>query len=135
MATAAVPVTTAKAGFWIRFVAFLIDIILLAIVGGIIQAIFGITAAGYINFVIGLAYFIYFWSAMGGGQTLGMRAMKVRVVKTDGSELTLVGALLRYIGVVISVIPVFIGLIWAAFDANKQGWHDKIAGTYVVSTK
>ena len=26
------------------------------------------------------------------------------------------------------------GVIWAAFDPNKQGWHDKIAGTYVVKT-
>jgi uncharacterized RDD family membrane protein YckC len=33
---------------------------------------------------------------------------------------------------VISVIVLLIGVIWAAFDANKQGWHDKIAGTYVV---
>ncbi len=135
MATAAVPATTAKAGFWIRFVAFLIDLVLLIIVGAIVRAIFGLTAAGSINFVIGLAYFIYFWSTMGGGQTLGMRAMRIRVVKTDGSELTLLGSLLRYVGIIIATIPIFIGLIWAAFDANKQGWHDKIAGTYVVSTK
>jgi uncharacterized RDD family membrane protein YckC len=33
---------------------------------------------------------------------------------------------------VISIIPLFLGLIWVAFDAQKQGWHDKIAGTYVV---
>jgi uncharacterized RDD family membrane protein YckC len=33
---------------------------------------------------------------------------------------------------VISIIPFALGLIWAAFDIRKQGWHDKIAGTYVV---
>jgi uncharacterized RDD family membrane protein YckC len=39
---------------------------------------------------------------------------------------------LRYVGFVISIIPLAIGLIWAGFDPRKQGWHDKIAGTYVV---
>jgi uncharacterized RDD family membrane protein YckC len=43
-----------------------------------------------------------------------------------------VGAFLRYIGLIISCIAFFIGVIWVAFDANKQGWHDKIASTYVV---
>jgi uncharacterized RDD family membrane protein YckC len=33
---------------------------------------------------------------------------------------------------VVSVIPLFLGLIWAGFDPRKQGWHDKIASTYVV---
>jgi len=35
---------------------------------------------------------------------------------------------------IVSVECIFIGVIWAAFDANKQGWHDKIAGTYVIRT-
>ncbi len=61
-----------------------------------------------------------------------MKALNIKVVKTDGSQLDLVGALLRYVGLVISIVPLFIGVIWAAFDAQKQGWHDKIAGTYVV---
>jgi uncharacterized RDD family membrane protein YckC len=43
-------------------------------------------------------------------------------------------ALIRYVGLIISCLVIFIGVIWAAFDANKQGWHDKIAGTYVVKT-
>ena len=54
------------------------------------------------------------------------------MVKTTGSELTLVDAFLRYIGLIISFAVVFLGVVWVAFDANKQGWHDKIANTYVV---
>jgi hypothetical protein len=38
----------------------------------------------------------------------------------------------RYLGFVISCVALLIGVIWAAFDAQKQGWHDRIAGTYVV---
>ncbi len=53
-------------------------------------------------------------------------------MKTDGTELTLTDALIRYLGLLLSCIVFLIGVIWVAFDANKQGWHDKIANTYVV---
>jgi len=39
---------------------------------------------------------------------------------------------MRYLGYIVSVIPCYIGLIWAAFDPKKQGWHDKIANSVVV---
>ena len=127
--------TTEKAGWWTRFLAILIDSIGLAIIGGILNAIIyqGDSTAGTgLNTLIGVVYFCYFWSSYGKGQTLGMRALNIRVVKTDGSQLDLVGAFLRYVGLFISVLCFFIGVIWAAFDAQKQGWHDKIASTYVV---
>ena len=38
----------------------------------------------------------------------------------------------RYLGYYVSMIPLCLGLIWVAFDARKQGWHDKLAGTVVV---
>jgi uncharacterized RDD family membrane protein YckC len=41
-------------------------------------------------------------------------------------------AVLRYIGLFISFIVCFVGVIWVAFDARKQGWMDKIAGTLVL---
>ena len=59
----------------------------------------------------------YFWSAAGKGQTLGSRALNIRVVKTDGSYLDYVGAFLRYIGFFVSCLVFLIGVIWAAFDA------------------
>lgn len=127
--------TTAKAGFGTRFLAILIDVIGLAIVQAIIASIlYGGRMNGPepIGQILSIAYFVYFWSKAGGGQTLGMRALNIRVVKTDGSQLDYVGAFIRYIGFIISCIPLFIGLIWAAFDGQGQGWHDKIANTYVV---
>jgi uncharacterized RDD family membrane protein YckC len=42
------------------------------------------------------------------------------------------GAIIRYVGLILAFLCLLIGIIWVAFDANKQGWHDKIAGTYVV---
>ena len=127
--------TTEKIGFLTRTLALIIDTILLAIVSAILNAIvFGgdVARGNGLSTLIGLGYFLYFWSSYGHGQTLGNRALGIRVVKTSGSELTLTDAFIRYVGLILSFIVVFIGVIWVAFDPNKQGWHDKIASTYVV---
>ena len=124
--------TTDKIGFLTRALATIIDFVLLAIVGGILSGILRMDGTGGLSTLLGVAYYLYFWSSYGHGQTLGNRALKIRVVKTDGSELTLVDGLIRYVGRIISCIALFIGVIWVAFDPNKQGWHDKIAKTYVV---
>jgi uncharacterized RDD family membrane protein YckC len=133
---AAVAVTTNKAGFWVRFFAILVDSIGVGIVSNILSSLMGAdptsTRGSGISTLIGVIYFCYFWSAQGGGQTLGMRVLNLKVVKTDGSALTVLQAFIRYIGLIVSIACIFIGVIWAAFDANKQGWHDKIASTYVV---
>ncbi|MEO8632116.1 MAG: RDD family protein [Chloroflexota bacterium] len=136
----AVAVTTNKAGFWVRTFAYIIDAIGIGIVSGIVASIIGgggptgATSNG-LSFLIGLAYFCYFWSAQGGGQTLGMRVLDLKVIRTDGSTLTLTQAVIRYLGLFVSFICFAIGVIWVAFDADKQGWHDKIASTYVVRAK
>lgn len=133
--TAPVAAMAEKAGWWTRFFAIVIDSIGIGIVNGILSSILyrgDTTATSGLQTLLGVAYFCYFWSSYGGGQTLGMRALNIKVVKTDGSQLDLVGAFLRYVGLFISVAVLLIGVIWAAFDAQKQGWHDKIAGTYVV---
>ena len=136
-ATAAA-VTTNKAGFWIRTFAYIIDAIGIGIVSGIVGSIVGGgptgTTSNGLSILIGLVYFVYFWS-QGGGQTLGMRVLDLKVIRTDGSTLTLTQALIRYVGLFVSFACLAIGVIWVAFDANKQGWHDKIADTYVVKAK
>ncbi len=146
-ATAPAAASAPKGGFWIRFVAYLIDGIVigvpLLILGAILGAFSGSSTANQvsaglviwylIDLVVSIGYFIYFWSA-GGGQTLGMRMFKLRVIKTNGSRVSVGSAVLRYIGMIINsiIFGLPIGWIWAAFDKNKQGWHDKIAGTYVI---
>ena len=128
--------TTDKAGWWTRAVAILIDAIGIGIIASAVSSILGRDTASTqyqgLSILFQAAYFTYFWSAAGKGQTLGNRALKIRVVKTDGSYLDYPGAFLRYIGFVVSCVVFFLGVIWAAIDAQKQGWHDKIAGTYVV---
>jgi uncharacterized RDD family membrane protein YckC len=139
MATAAPAVVTGeKAGFWIRVLAILIDSVILFVINLIVASILNSSSTGRsgIQTVLGLIYYVYLWSSASPwpGQTVGNKLLNIRVVKTDGSDLSIVVALIRYVGLVISVLVIFIGVIWAAFDPNKQGWHDKIAGTYVVKT-
>jgi uncharacterized RDD family membrane protein YckC len=131
-------VTAPKAGFWIRFVAIFIDGIIVGVVTTIIGAILNLNTNGRsgVQILLGLVYYVYFWSNSSPwpGQTLGSKLLNIRVIRTDGSDLSISQALIRYIGFIISGIVLLIGFIWAAFDPNKQGWHDKIAGTYVVKT-
>lgn len=135
-ATTMAVATTQKAGWWTRFLAIVLDAIGIGIIAGAISSLLGADTQSRqyqgLSILLQAAYFTYFWSAAGKGQTLGSRALNIRVVKTDGSYLDYFGAFLRYIGFVISCVAFFIGVIWAASDGQKQGWHDKIAGTYVV---
>lgn len=137
-AAAPAAVSGAKAGFWIRFLAILIDGVILFVINLILAAILNSSTTGRsgIQTLLGLIYYVFFWSSASPwpGQTVGNKLLNIRVIKTDGSDLSLVVALIRYVGLVVSILVIFIGVIWAAFDPNKQGWHDKIAGTYVIKT-
>jgi uncharacterized RDD family membrane protein YckC len=130
--------TAPKAGFWIRFVAIFIDGIIVGIVNSALAAILSLNTNGRggLQTILGLVYLVYFWSNSSPwpGQTIGSKLLNIRVIRTDGSDLSISQALIRYVGFFISFICLLIGLIWAAFDPNKQGWHDKIAGTYVVKS-
>jgi uncharacterized RDD family membrane protein YckC len=125
-----------KAGFWMRFIAYFIDSIIVAIPAfalGVVLMHATVSTRSGINLLLGITYFGYFWSSYGKGQTIGMQMLHMKVVKTDGSPLSVTTALIRFVGFVIASIPLCLGLIWAGFDSQKQGWHDKLASTYVVS--
>jgi uncharacterized RDD family membrane protein YckC len=129
--------TTRRAGFWIRALAYLIDAAILALVGGVLSELslhprsVDPASSGPIS-LLSLLYFGLLWSKAGGGQTIGMRFLGLRVVGLDGRTIGFGTALIRWLGLVVSFIVLFIGVIWVAFDPEKQGWHDKIARTYVV---
>ena len=122
-------VTTTKAGFWVRVVATIIDWVILAVIGFVLQNILG-GLSGIVSFVVNVAYLVYFWSTT--GQTIGHKVMGLRVVRTDGSSLDMSRAVIRYVGMIVAAIPLGLGFIWVALDDRKQGWHDKIADTSVI---
>lgn len=89
-------------GFWRRFAAFLIDSIILGIVGllpGMFAFDFLAGLGGWgrlVGFTIGILYFGILNSSIGQGQTLGKRLVKVRVVDTAGKTIGIGQSLLRY---------------------------------------
>ena len=65
--------------------------------------------------------------------TPGKIVIRARIVDaTTGGKPSTAQLLLRYVGYYVSMIPLFAGFAWAAFDPRKQGWHDKMANTVVI---
>jgi uncharacterized RDD family membrane protein YckC len=119
-------------GFWERFVAALIDGLILFVVTFAIGLIIGNEYLKMgINIIGQLLYFTYFESSVKQA-TIGKQLMNMKVVDKNGNRLTPGSALIRYLSKFISGIILLIGYIMAAFDAQKQALHDKIAGTFVV---
>ena len=78
------------------------------------------------------AYYPFFW--VRSGQTPGKRLLHLKVVRRDGQPLSWGTAIARYLGYIVSALPLYLGFLWILWDRNKQGFHDKIAGTVVVRT-
>ena len=113
-----------------RLGAFLIDAVLLVFVDAWLSAFS--SGRRDLALLVDAVYFIVTWSSAGGGQTVGMRALGIRVVGGDGAAPSMASAAVRFIGFVIGWIVAGLGLIWIVFDRKRQGWHDLMAGTYVV---
>lgn len=76
------------------------------------------------------AYFVVSW--LRGGQTIGMKPWRLRVVSGDGSPLSLRQALLRFVVALASLAAAGLGFWWALIEPRKRTWHDLAAGTLVV---
>jgi uncharacterized RDD family membrane protein YckC len=69
------------------------------------------------------------------GQTVGKRALGVSVVDVrTGTPIGVGRAIGRYFAKILSAIPCLLGYFWMLWDRNSQTWHDKIVGSYVVTT-
>jgi len=112
-----------RAGFWERMGAGFLDLVLV----GILSAIVGGPPLG---FIVALAYFTGMWAWK--GTTVGGIVLKLQVVRSDGQPVSFLAALVRALAAAFSMIVLFLGFLWMAWDRDKQGWHDKIAGTVVV---
>jgi uncharacterized RDD family membrane protein YckC len=138
MTVAATATTLVKASWWDRLGAYFVDTLILLVVGYV--AGFGISTLTVslndmlVGWAIPTAYFVYFWSRAGGGRTPGMRVRGLGVIGDDGALISVPRALLRWVMFVVSAYCLAIGLLWAAWDPKKQGWHDKAAGTFVIRT-
>ena len=84
-------------------------------------------------FAICFLFFGWFWTH--GGQTLGMRAWRVKVVRADGAPLSWGDALKRHLAALLSCLPLGLGFLWAAVDPEGLAWHDRLSGTRLTLTE
>ena len=112
-----------RAGFWERMGAGFLDIILVSILGHFV-------GGPPFSFLVALAYFAGMWTWK--GTTVGGIVLNLKVVRHDGRPVDFAVSLVRALGAAFSLVVLFLGFLWIAFDREKQGWHDKIAGTVVV---
>ena len=120
-----------RAGFWRRFAAAFVDGILLGIVSGVLTAAAGNGGRG-IGVLIAAVYFTYF-EGSASGQTVGKRALGIRVIDFGGGGSIGYGrAFIRWIGRYVSAIVILLGYFWMLWDKEKQTWHDKFANAVVV---
>jgi uncharacterized RDD family membrane protein YckC len=83
----------------------------------------------YLFGIIGV-YFVSCWHF--GGQTLPMKAWRIRVERITGQRLELWRAILRYALACMSTLALGLGYAWAFFDRDRQFLHDRLAGTRIV---
>ena len=151
--------TVDYAGFWVRLLAFLIDTLILVGIVWLYNGIWGLASgtgfwgeeavdpilpnavvgsassfwalSSAVLFLIIVAYFICFWGWR--GQTPGKMVMRISIVRFDGARIGWGGAVLRFLGYIISILLFLTGFFWVAYDMRRQGFHDKIADTFVIS--
>ena len=131
-------------GFWRRFAANLLDGIILGmaykLVHAVLLTIASLTGTVYLGFSDWMLSTIIFWTYMiwfksYRGATPGYSVFGIRIISINGTQVSIKQITIRVIASFFSAIPLGLGYIWIAVDANRQAWHDKIAGTYVIKTE
>ena len=134
------------AGFWVRVGASLVDtLLMLLITTPLLILCYGFDTYWQaakngdflgigeviISWLLPIIVTIWFWLKMQATPGKILFSLKVLDEKT-GQPISLTQSVIRYLGYIASTIALLLGFIWIAFDAKKQGWHDKMAGTVVV---
>ncbi len=134
-------------GFWARVGAALIDSMLLLLIVIPLMMIFYDGTAYWedmrlikgsvgllVEWILPVIAVFAFWLIKQA--TPGKMAVAARIVDAKTGNKPSTGQfIIRYLGYYVAMLPLFIGIIWVAFDRRKQGWHDKLAGTVVIRPK
>ena len=149
-------------GFWLRFIALLIDGVIVSLAAGVLIGILAGLFAGTAGFsrdsvetladrddsptllffgllavllvIVGAWLYEAILTSSASGATWGKGAMGLRVLRADGTRLSFGRATARYFckAVITPLLPLFIGYLMAAFTSRKQALHDFMADTVVV---
>jgi len=86
----------------------------------------------YVVFLMAVAFLYFGWFWAHGGQTLGMRSWRLRLVTAGGSRVRWGQALVRFLGACVSWLALGAGFLWALVDPDRLTWHDRLSGTVIV---
>ncbi len=112
-----------RAGFWARLAATFLDGVLVA----------ALMSSLHLARLIPLVWVLYHCGMWGWrGTTIGGIVMGLQIVRKNGQRINYGVALVRCLAAFFSALVLFLGFFWIGWDREKQGWHDKIAGTLVV---
>jgi uncharacterized RDD family membrane protein YckC len=121
----------------VTHLAYLVGSALVALVASLVGTlrpawlVAALAASGW--FLLVGSYFVLFWTVV--GQTPGMRLMRLRVERDTGRRLPVGRSILRFIGLLLAIVPMFAGFLPALFDRRRRALQDMIAGTVVVYDK
>jgi uncharacterized RDD family membrane protein YckC len=86
----------------------------------------------YQLYLLAICFFYYtgFW--VRGGQTLGLRTWRLKLVRNDGGLITWSIALKRFAFAWLSLLCLGLGFLWVLYDRDKLAWHDRLSGTKLI---
>jgi uncharacterized RDD family membrane protein YckC len=119
-----------RARFLERLAAFVLDVIVVLIAVQVLDALYLGRDAPPLFFFLLLAYHVGFWAWR--GTTVGGMICQLRITRTDGALLGFRDALVRGLSGILSLAALGLGGLWILRDPERQSWHDRVAGTYVV---
>ena len=84
-------------------------------------------------YLLAVSYLYFGWCWTRSGQTLGMRAWRMRVRTREGEPLGWGRSLVRFTAAMVSIGAAGIGLLWVAFDRERLSLHDRLSATVLES--
>lgn len=129
------------APLWRRFMAMLYDSLLLAaalMLSALPVVIFydGITSGwarlAFQIYLLVVAFVFFGWFWVHGGQTLGMRSWRLRLISEEDKAVGWKTALVRFMAALLSGLVAGLGYLWALVDARHRTWHDRISNSYII---
>lgn len=131
------------AGFWRRFCAVMLDVLLffvfitipVSLTMGSVMLSTGSEQLNWVNvtfgYVVPFLLTLWFWQKFLG--TPGKMLMGIQIVDFNtGRRANVMKSTVRYVAYLVSMIPLGLGFLWVAFDKNKRGFHDHLSGTAVI---
>lgn len=125
----------AYGGFWIRFLAYVVDSLIVTIAAVAISLLSAFLGVEMVGSIVAFLLMLLYWPVMQaseGQATYGKALLGLKVTGYAGERISFLRSLARELSKIISAFALMIGFLLAGFTKRKQALHDFVASTYVV---